>query len=317
MNAELIQNLRYKLQKRTRRLNSLEFSVFHHGLKQYLGFLNGNPVIASVLEELAKKKPEVEAEAERIVKGETLVFDTELENVAASYFVLKKCAESNDQHAEMQIGHNYGHEGKYEECIDAFRSVFLETLYDYIDEQLDNQRAILAVLKRYKHRCEWFHRERLSALWRNNTQRGESMLAWDLYEYLFDQGVDFAVEPESASGNADFVGSQTGSDRLVADAKVFTVEKGKGYLVSAFHQVYTYTLDYNQPFGYLVIFKLCSEDLKFSFAAQEQSVPCITHNNKTVFILVIDLFEYEQPASKRGPLKTVEIPEAELIQGCD
>ena len=51
MNSELIQNLRYKLQKRTRRLNSIEFAVFHYGVKQYWGFLNGDPRLASVLQE--------------------------------------------------------------------------------------------------------------------------------------------------------------------------------------------------------------------------------------------------------------------------
>ena len=317
MNAELIQNLRYKLQKRTRRLNSLAATVFHNGLKQYWGFLAGNPILSSVLEELAKKKPEVEIEADRIVKGEPLVFDTEIENVAATYFVLKKCALSDDQEIELRIGARYGGSGSDDVCTDSFRSIFLEAFYDYVDEQLDDQRAVLAVLKRYKHRCEWFQRERLANLWQNNTQQGEKILAWDLYEYLFDQGVDFSIEPESASGIADLVGAQTGDARLVADAKVFTWEKGKGYLLSAFHQAYTYTRDFNQPFGYLVIFKLCAEDLKFPFAAQEQSVPCITHNNKTIFILVIDIFQHTETASKRGPLKTLEITESELIQNCE
>lgn len=314
MNTDLIQNLRYKLQKRTRRLNSLEFKVFHHGLKQYWGFLHSNQIIASVLEELARQKPEMLAEAEKIGAGEDLVFDTEIDNVAAAYFLLKLCAASENTHAELSIGHAYSTGGHGDECLDAFRSVFVEPLYDYIDEHLDDQRATLAVLRRYKHRCEWFQRERLANLWSGETQKGEHALARDLYEYLFDHGIDISIEPASASGKADFVGAQTGDDRLVADAKIFTEEKGKSHVASAFHQIYTYTLDYNQPFGYLVIFKLCPQDLKFPFVAQEQSVPCITHNNKTIFILVIDIYPHEQSASKRGPLKTIEITESELVQ---
>ena len=316
MNSELIQNLRYKLQKRTRRLNSIEFAVFHYGVKQYWGFLNGDPRLASVLQELEKKNPAAEENAGKIINGEPLVFSTEIEGISTSYFVLKKCAESEDQHIEIQIGHIYGHAGKFEESLDSFRSVILEPLYDYIDEQLDDQRAVLAVLKRYKHRCEWFHRKRLFKLREDNSQQGEQTLASDLYEYLFDQGIDFVIEPSSASGEADFVGSQTGDDRLVADAKIFTMEKGKSYLVSAFNQVYTYTRDFNEPFGYLVVFKLCPEDLKFPCGDQEQSVPCITHNGKTIFILVVDIAEHEHSASKRGALRTVEIAEDELIREC-
>ena len=317
MNNELIQNLRYKLQKRTRRLNSLDFTVFHYALKQYWGFLKGQPIIESILEELSKKVPEVESVAEKILAGESIVFDTEIENIAASYFVLRSCVASDNQHMEIQIGGIYDAGSKADDDLDMFRSVFLEPLYDYIDEQLDDQRAVLGVLKRYKHRCEWFRSKRLLKLWEDNSQQGEQTLASDLYEYLFDQGIDFAIEPRSASGEADFVGSQTGADRLVADAKVFTMEKGKSYLISAFHQVYTYTRDFNEPFGYLVIFKLCPEDLKFPCGDQEQSVPCITHNGKTIFILVIDIAEHKHSASKRGVLRTVEIAEDELIRECE
>jgi len=317
VNKELIQNLRYKLQKRTRRLNSLDFTVFHYGLKQYWGFLISQPVIESILEELSKKVSSVESEAAKILAREPIVFDTEIDNIAASYFILKSCVASDNKHMEVQVATVYDLGSKPDDELDLFRSLFLEPLYDYIDEQLDDQRAVLAVLKRYKHRSEWFHRNRLFEMWEANTQQGEKTLALDLYEYLFDQGVDFVIEPSSVSGEADFVGSQAGDDRLVADAKIFTMEKGKSYLVNAFHQVYTYTRDYNESFGYLVIFKLCPEDLKFPCTDQEQSVPCITHNGKTIFILVIDIAQHELSASKRGGLKTIEITEAELIRECE
>ena len=37
--------------------------------------------------------------------------------------------------------------------------------------------------------------------------------------------------------------------------------------------------------------------------------PSLTVNNKTIFFIVIDLFEY-----KRGPMKSVDITELELVQ---
>ncbi|MFH2202164.1 MAG: hypothetical protein ABIJ96_03530 [Elusimicrobiota bacterium] len=313
MNNELIQSLRYKLQKRTRRLNSLEFQLFHYGLKQYWGFFQGNSILASLLDELAKKKPEMEAEADKILKGQALVFETELENVVVSYFVIKKCLGASDK-VEVTLGRQYCNASNHNESLDSFRSIFLETLYDYVDEQLDDQRAVLAQLKRYKHRCEWFRREQLVALWKADTKRGEKNLTRNLYEFLFVQGIEFSIEPKSASGNADLVGAQTGPERLVADAKIFTLEKGKSYLINAFNQIYAYTVDYNEPFGYLVVFKFCPEGIRFPFAGQEQSVPCITYNNKTIFMLVIDLCEDQASASKRGALKTLEISEAELIR---
>ena len=54
MNAEYIQNLRYKLQKRVRRLNSMEYQVFHFSLKQFQGFLKSYPIFVGILDDLER-----------------------------------------------------------------------------------------------------------------------------------------------------------------------------------------------------------------------------------------------------------------------
>lgn len=142
------------------------------------------------------------------------------------------------------------------------------------------------------------------------------MLARELYEYLHDQGLQLHVEPESASGRVDMITSQTGKDRLVADAKLFNPERGqdRGYLVKGFRQVYDYTKDFNESFGYLVIFKTCEQDLSIPTQHQDSSVPFVIHNNKTIFLLVIDIFDYPESASKRGKLKTYEITSAQFVE---
>jgi hypothetical protein len=174
---------------------------------------------------------------------------------------------------------------------------------------------ILSLLIRYKRRCEWFERDRLFKTWCLNTQRGEKNLAVDLYGYLFDQGLNFQIEPTSASGEADLVASQIGEEPLIADAKIFCPEKGKGgsYLRAAFNQVYTYTLDFNEPYGFLVIFKTSEDSLHFALPEKAASAPFLTHNNKTIFFVVIDLYPHDLPASKRGQLRSIEITESDLI----
>src|SRR5260370_28259485 len=145
------------------------------------------------------------------------------------------------------------------------RELFLEPFYEYVDEHLDDNQAMLYFLRRYKHRCEWFHADRLREAVQKDTQKGERTLAFDLYENLHEQGIDFQIEPHSASGIADLVADQIGEDRVVADAKVFWPEKGKEkpYLISGFHQAYTYARDYNEPCAYLVVFKMCNKDMSF------------------------------------------------------
>jgi len=61
-----------------------------------------------------------------------------------------------------------------------------------------------------------------------------------------------------------------------------------------------------------VIFKTCEEDLKLPFANQSQMTPFVQHNNKTIFFLVIDIFQYDKSASKRGKLEFIELTEESL-----
>lgn len=325
MNTDTVQRLRYKLQKRVRKVNSAGFQTFHFSLKRFWQFLHGNEVFVGVLEQATKLVNAAKADAERIVNGEALHGENENEEVCLAYWVIRSCVESDgEKHQEINIAHEYAHATKHDEALEMFKDVFVEPLYEYIDEQLDDQRAVLGLLRRYKHNCEWFRRSELQAITDDEKARSaepgkksrvEKRLALHLYEYLHNQGLSFSIEPSSVSGEADLVAAQESDDPLVADVKVFDPASGKNkaYLISGFHQVYQYTLDYNEPFGYLVIFKTCEEGLAISSGEQEQSTSFITFNGKTIFFVIVDLFLHEKSASKRGKLKSYVITEQELV----
>ena len=237
MDKEYIQNLRYKLQKRVRRVNSSEWQVFHYVLKQFWGFLNDQPLLAGMLNELEAKLHLVEEEVEKIFTSrDGIVFDSEEKNTVASYLVIKKCVESEKDGIEINISHNYSNERKRNDALEAFKDIFVEPLYEYLDENIDDSGYILSLLRKYKHKCEWFQREHLYKTWNDNTQKGEKLLALHLYEYLHDQGIDFSIEPSSASGEVDLVSAQTSDEPLIADAKIFNTEKSKGkdYIAKGF-----------------------------------------------------------------------------------
>jgi hypothetical protein len=317
MNTELVQNLRNKLQRRIRRLNAVSQHHFHSTLRQFWAFLHGQPILLGIIDQLLPRFPDLGTLVEKQTKSrEVVACDDECQNAAFAYMVLRKCVESDHFNAEVLIGLNLTYERSEDSGLKAFRTAFVEPLHEYLDEQMDDQRAILALLRRYKHKCESFQRRHLFDLWNGNTAKGEELLAFHLYEYLHDQGVNLTIEPYSESGRVDMVAAQNSDDPLIADAKIFNTEKDKGkpYICHGFHQIYQYTLDYNEPFGYLVIFKTCPEDLKFALAGHEQSVPFLTHNHKTIFLLTIDIFPHEKPASKRGYLKSVEITQDDLVR---
>ena len=322
MQDKFVQALRYKLQKRVRRLNSTNYQQFPLLLRAFFHYLDNSPLLAGVRDELlvrAAKHKALES-VERILNGEMLFGESEDEAAAMGYFFLKRHAEDPQKNSVALFGKVYRvSSSKFDDHLDRMREVFLEPFYEYVDEHIDDQQAILYFLRRYKHRCEWFLADRLRKLLEADTQKGEKALAFDLYEYLHEQGIDFHIEPTSASGIADFVAEQVGDDRVVADAKIFWPEKSKGktYLISGFHQAYTYARDYNEPCAYLVIYKMCKEDLNFLVPATTSMFPCLSLNNKTIFFVVVDICEHGVPASKRGPLKSVDISEKELIQSVE
>jgi len=315
MHVEYIQHLRHKLQKRFRRLNSAGHQTFHVMLKQFMAFIYTQPVFIGIFEDLEHRNPAASKNADRILNKEALCGENEDEHAGISLHVIKKCITLDDPHVEMNIAARY-RVFETAERLDFFRETFVEPIYEYLDEQLDDQRAILALLRRYKHKSEWFQREVLYDLWEKNTGSGEKSLAYHLYEYLHDQGIDFSIEPTSASGKPDLISAQDSKDPLIADAKIFCPEKGKdkSYLAKGFNQIYQYTLDYNQPFGYMIIFKTSPDDLKFVLPEQEQSTPFLVHNHKTIYFMTIDIYPHEKSASQRGVLKTMEITVDDLVR---
>jgi hypothetical protein len=321
MQDKFVQAIRYKLQKRVRRLNSADYQHFPMLLRVFFHFFDSSPILSGVRDELMARVSEqdVSATIDQILKGQAVYGTTEAESAAMGYQLLKKIAEEPDRELALMVAEHYHAIANANESLEVVRDVFLEPFYEYVDEHIDDQQAILYFLRRYKHRCEWFHADRLRQAAEDQTKKGEEILALDLYEYLHDQGIDFHIEPHSASGIPDFVADQVGSERVIADTKLFWPErsKGKAYIISGFNQVYTYACDYNEPCAYLVIYKMCSEGLNFLVPASESMFPCMSLNNKTIFFVVVDIFEHGVPASKRGPLKSVDITEKELVQSVE
>ncbi|MGK7919804.1 MAG: hypothetical protein AB4080_07325 [Trichodesmium sp.] len=322
MNQVYLQLFRDKLQRRFEQLSNSKHHSFHNYLIMFWNFIQFPP-FKSILEDLAYLYPEQETKAKNLIKNELSVSkswsQTYKEHYSLTYFIIKECVEFENDGRTRYIGEIYY---KYDlskpsdnTVINAFISNVVRPLYEYINESLEENIVISYFLDRYKHRSEWFKRENLYNLYKNKTQKGEKNLCLNLYEYLFEQGIDFSIEPWSISGEADLVLDKSSDYPLIADAKIFDgKDKNKSYLLKGFRQIYQYTLDYNQPFGYLIIFKVCEEDLKFEVAQNNQPVYCVVHNNKTIFFLTIDIYPHEQPASQRKKLKSYIIKESELIK---
>ena len=319
MDSQYIQNLRYKLQKRVRRLGSVDGSLIQPTVKQFWVWFDSQPALAAIDAELIASYPDAKAVADRISEGEALAPDDEGEAAAIGRVFLRRLAEGESpENVLINSTVCFGTTSRLDELLELFRDAYLEPFYEHVDEQLDDERATLGVLLRYKRRSEWFHAARLRELSQAEARKAEATLALDLYDYLWDHGIDFMIEPSSIRGEVDVIEAQPGDDPLLADVKVFDADsRGKTYLRKAFRQVYTYCQQYNRPFGYLVIFKVTDRDLHLALKQHSLDIPHVSYNHKTIFFLVVDIHDYEAAVSKRSPLKAIELTEEEMVQSVE
>lgn len=311
MDPQYIQNLRYKLQKRVSRLHGVDTDEsFLFTLTQFWRFFDRQPTFVGIIQELLASFPNIDQDVNRIFAREGLYGETEEEAAALGYKVLRRLV--NKERGLLAIGTAYNRLGRDFPSRDAVREIHLDPFYEYVDEQLDDNRAMLALLMRYKHRSEWFHHERLWDI-SQTSSAAEKELALDLYAYLYDQGIDFNIETESIRGRIDLIASQGSDDPLLLDTKIFDDDgRGKYYIRKGFNQIYTYTQQHNEAFGFLVIYNTTPKDLRLSLE-QMGDVPIISHNYKTIFLIVIDIYPHDKPVSQRPPLQAVEISEQEFI----
>jgi hypothetical protein len=309
MDSAYLQRIRFQLQKRFRRLNSCGHQMFHSALVQFWAFLHDQSLVSGILAKLDAEAKPYETEIAALSRNSVEIFGTEAEQNAFCYRVIQHCAAlplGIQRPPEIWIGRALNGSAKHDEALNAFRETFLEPFYEYIDEALDQQEAVLSLLVKYKRSVEWFTKDEVVAV----AQSDERKLARHLYAYLFDQGLDFHIEPQSASGEADLV-----SPELVLDAKVFDGDRrGLAYLANGVHQVHTYARDFNQQVGYLVVFKTCGDTIDFTFGAPGQLAPFVKAGGKTIYIFVVDICQHNASASKRGPMKVHAVDQALLVR---
>jgi hypothetical protein len=65
--------------------------------------------------------------------------------------------------------------------------------------------------------------------------------------------------------------------------------------------------------GYLIVFNVSKRQLRVELPSDPEGIPRWEHNHKTIFLVVVDLYEHEGTASTRGIAETVTISVAELV----
>ena len=310
MDSHYLQQQRFLLQKRVRRLNSCGHQLFHSSFVQFWNYICEHPLYSGIVAKFEAEAPSHLEDIESLTKTRSgiPIFEREEQSINFAFRLLQYCAAQpidGTRGPECSVGHAICQAREFNVALDAFRETYLEPFYEFLDESLDQHAAVLSLLLKYKKKVEWFERKQVSEL----AIRGERVLAEHLYAFLFDQGLDFHIEPQSASGEADLVASE-----LVLDAKVFDGDRRSvTYVKSGVNQLLTYTRDFHQTVGYLVIYRTCPADLQFSFERADSLVPFVSIAGKTLYLLVVDICDYGVSASKRGTLKAYQLDGQDLL----
>lgn len=340
MDPLLVQRTRYQLQARVRSAKTCPLILFTRNVGHLLDWIFAHPALSGILAPLA---PHVEEYAQRIQDDLRKVRTKAQSEIRGPWTAEDRGSATALSLAALQTIRPMGlieddlftgyvvalvsagytpppHKNPTPEgVIDAFRDVCVQALYEYLDEAIDSRNAVLSLLLKYKTRCEMYRRQRLRAAAEEGLEgrRGERALAFDLYEYLHDQGVDFAIEPVSASGEPDLVSPIGRGERLVADAKyVGSVTDVKRTVASGFRQVLDYCRDQNEPVGYLVVF--LNRDVVLSLPGErDDAFPCVRAGGNTVYYVFIDIFDHGTAASKRPKPTEVQVAEAEILAASD
>lgn len=200
--------------------------------------------------------------------------------------------------------------------VDSITRCTLEALFrpfwKYIDEKVDGMDSLLYLLSKFKLETEWFEKKNLYEFYQEDTRIGEKILDSTLRKFLFNKGLDFPFsQPLSPSGRTDIL-PIINQNPIPLEVKLFDGKgRDRSYLRQGVSQVLNYTNDYNSPNGYLVIFNISELNLIFKLNSDEIPQRLVI-GDKTIFLIIVELYPHEQPASKRK-LKPYHIEENSLV----
>lgn len=295
------QNLRFKLDNKARSVLQSREENFNHEVKIFFDFIRTNDLLNAIHQEIETVVFNLE---EYLGNGERhrrfIKFpDNYMEKIALCNNLMKAFADKklgclNTLFINIASGNNI------DAICNQIAKQYFFPLYEYFCEKIEDSSTMLYLLDRYRHRTEWFHKERLYKSYVEDTTHGEDILTKDLQEYLHSQGIDYPFStPLSPSGRPDLIGLLECADPLVLEVKLFELAKnyGREYIRKGLTQAYRYALDYGEPIGYLLIYNLDERDISFE-KSEEEKVKCITLGDKTIYIIVVNVYNHNKSASQ-------------------
>jgi hypothetical protein len=278
-------------------LNSRHDTVLSN-LKIFFEFLDSDVLLKSIKQELMDNLPDAKPMIDKWSGNRQITLPASyLEKVKTCFAFLVYSIENNYDPWGLMVMISR------EEDINMLTTEAMHEFFDpvakYFEEKITAIDSFQYLLIRFKAQTEWFERENLLSRYSKDTGKGESVLDLSLREYLFNQGVDFPFsKPSSPSGEVDVL-SIVKQKPIPLEVKVFDNEgRTQAHVKQGVVQAFCYAKDYGETCAYLVVFNVSDREVLFKLSSLD--VPQrIVIGDKTIYIFVINLFNFKDTASKR------------------
>jgi len=336
MDQLLVQRTRYLLRSRFRRAQTCPDVMFTSACRQLVHWLRGHPLLSHVIRELDNVDGEhlarIKQTFEEVPEVGRGAYDPgfySIDTIENHYSVCWEMINGLAQIESSEVGDddlivrcageylNGDAHIKYDEAVAVLRDVAVDGLFEYLDEHMDERNSIYSILLKYKQRSEWFRKSRLRDFAENGLEgrKGEVALAIDVQEYILDQGVEFFVEPASASGEVDLVLKTSEGHYILVDAKYVKDESSRSSVISklasGFHQVSRYCNDFDMSEGFLVNFVSNTTRIQLGLDKID-GISYLNVGNKIIYYIEVNIAD-EPSASKSGKATVIEIRQEDLL----
>lgn len=243
---------------------------------------------------------------------------------AALGFLLVKSLVENERWPPIETGNRFADIGRLyqaggqpnvSEALANFVRVFAVPILDELARERSAHNILRAMLLRYKHRCEWFERDRLLRLAQGAEEGArwkqvEARLKTDLHRYLFDSGIEFVAEPytPSRSAKADVVSAVLPDGRrLVLEAKVFD-PADPTEVVHGIRQAKLYADEWSEPVAYCLVYnRTPGITLELVGTREDGEFQLINLGSRLVNVLIVNISDLDASTNTKVPAKATKV----------
>lgn len=159
-------------------------------------------------------------------------------------------------------------------------------IYQELRRQIGSERSLLALIQRYRQKCEWYDSERLRVLAMSEGGTREDRLTETLATFLFDHGLNPLTRPLVGRTQPDLLGAELGFSFYI-EAKQYS-SGHPGYLLNGMQQIWDMLDNLHGTKlavreAFYVIYRLGGPRYAFP--------PRIQHRDRVVHIIVVDIAE--------------------------